>query len=174
MPPFAHKCFSLVRHEAIHTDSLWPRLGLADKIETKYENGLDTQRVVVESVSNSEVAYTLICSNRVMGIMGIGGSRKDPRGGKIWFLGSADLEENVDIELIRESQRLPNFLMQDFEVVYNFVSAENELSIRWLKWCGFEFIRLIPEYGLARKPFWLFAKARTPSLRKQWAHLFNQ
>lgn len=137
------------------------------------ENGLPAQQVVSESVSNSELAYTLMLQNQVMGIMGVGRSPRDPRGGKIWFLGSASLEANVDSALIRESRKIVDDLIKPFELVFNFVSAENVASVRWLRWCGFEFIRIIPDYGVANKPFWLFAKARTPDIRKEWTHLFQ-
>lgn len=64
-------------------------------------------------------------------------------------------------------------LMEKFEIAFNFVSEENTASMKWLDWAGFEFIRSIPEYGIAKNPFWLFAKARTRELRKNWDSIFN-
>lgn len=45
---------------------------------------------------------------------------------------------------------------RQYPVLKNFVSADNELHIRWLKWCGFEFTTLHEEYGEGKRPFWEF------------------
>jgi hypothetical protein len=142
-------------------------------VELTYESGLPARQFVRESVLNSEVAYTLLLKNDVLGIMGIGRSPTDPRGGKVWFLGSKQLEKSVDFELVRQSRNLVAAITEDFEISFNLVSEENISSIRWLDWAGFEFIRRIPAHGVAKKPFWLFARARTPEIRKKWDSIFG-
>ncbi len=173
MSNFHHRKFSLVGHEHAHTDQLWPVLRSADVLELAYESGLPPERGLTCSVENSEIVFTLLLQGDVMGIMGIGRSNKDPRGGKIWFLGSEQLEKNIDLELIRQSPYMVALLMENFEIAFNFVSEANTASMKWLDWAGFEFIHRIPDYGIAKKPFWLFAKARTVELRKNWDSIFN-
>lgn len=109
----------------------------------------------------------------VIGMYGISKSPKDGRGGRIWLLGS-ELLLAGGIELALHSRPWIEDLMGGFEVVFNFISAENEIAIRWLKWCGFEFISLIPEYGLTKKPFWLFARANGKASRETWKLFFEQ
>ncbi len=47
-----------------------------------------------------------------------------------------------------------------FPLLVNFVHAENELHIRWLKWCGFDFVELHNNYGYTQEPFWEFQMTR--------------
>lgn len=45
---------------------------------------------------------------------------------------------------------------RQFKRIANFVHAENELHIKWLNWCGFEFVKLHEEHGFTKEPFWEF------------------
>lgn len=169
---FNHPKFSLVEHHHAHTEKLWPILRSNDVLELSYESGLSPKQVLIASVGNGEIVFTLLLHEQVMGIMGIGRSNKDPRGGKIWFLGSEQLDKNIDYELIRQSPCLVALLMENFEIAFNFVSEENTASMKWLDWARFEYIRRIPEYGIAKKPFWL-CKSPNARIKKNWDSIFN-
>ena len=43
-------------------------------------------------------------------------------------------------------------------VLYNCVYAENRSAIKWLKTLGFTFVKLHPEYGHMKKPFFEFVR----------------
>lgn len=49
-------------------------------------------------------------------------------------------------------------LSSGFNCLANCVDARNELHIKWLKWCGFQFTKLHQEFGVAKIPFWQFEK----------------
>lgn len=173
MDIFVHKYFSVIEGVEQHAEELWPRLRQADRNEIEFESELPVRQVLVESIKNSEIIYSLMRENEVLGMFGLGRSPRDPRGGKLWFLGSENLEAKIDLAMIRQGRNLVKSLIDRVEIAFNFVSIDNEASIRWLKWCDFEFIVIIPQYGVAKRPFWLFAKARTPELRKKWDFFFN-
>lgn len=113
------------------------------------------------------------CGIGTLGVFGFAPSQRDARGGRIWLLGSDRLTRHSRA-FAQYSRPWIQFLIDDFEVAFNFVSADNTIAIRWLKWCGFEFIKHIPEYGLTRQPFWLFARANGADARARWADFFEQ
>ena len=62
------------------------------------------------------------------------------------------------IQLIREGRKWVDSLLKTYEVLYNYVYAENTSAIKWLKALGFTFINLHPEYGHLNKPFYEFVR----------------
>ena len=58
---------------------------------------------------------------------------------------------------LRESRKVVNLLNHKYKLLWNYVDCRNELHLRWLKWCGFKFLRKI-NYGVNQKPFYEFIK----------------
>ena len=42
---------------------------------------------------------------------------------------------------------------QSHPILANFCDARNTTTIRWLKYCGFQFVAEMPEFGVEKKPF---------------------
>ncbi len=59
-------------------------------------------------------------------------------------------------EFISKCKRWVEGFSRNFPLLINFVHAENDLHIRWLKWCGFDFVKLHDSYGHSGEPFWEF------------------
>lgn len=59
-------------------------------------------------------------------------------------------------EFLQKSKVWVKGFSKQFPILKNFVSAKNELHIKWLKWCGFTFTQLHQEYGAGKEPFWEF------------------
>ena len=58
----------------------------------------------------------------------------------IWMLSTDAVRDNM-YDFVRYSRKWTQILTKPYKVTYNFVHQDNELSIRWLKFCGAQFIR---------------------------------
>jgi hypothetical protein len=76
-----------------------------------------------------------------------------------WMVCTNKLKESPKEFIVKCKKWVNGFSLQ-FPLLMNFVHAENELHIRWLKWCGFKFIQLHEEYGHTKEPFWEFRMER--------------
>ena len=59
---------------------------------------------------------------------------------------------------LRNCKHWVDKLSAGYTSLINCVDARNEVHIKWLKWCGFTFTHLHPQWGAAKLPFWQFEK----------------
>jgi hypothetical protein len=88
--------------------------------------------------------------NKPVGIFGI-----DDWGngvGGIWLLATKDLAK-IQIAFLKQCREVVKFLNTKYKILWNFVDCRNQLHIKWLKWCGFKFLRKT-NYGVLQKPFY--------------------
>lgn len=73
-----------------------------------------------------------------------------------WMVATPDLIHH-QLSFLKQAKNIIQ-LMHHYggPFLQNFVDARNDVHIRWLKYMGFTFGNLIPEYGAARIPFWYF------------------
>ena len=130
-------------------------LRILDKIEAWYQTGQQPEEAV---------KLTYLAADRNLAIagdndqpMGLCGVLKD---GIIWMVATDELmsKRSYRIQLIREGRKWVDSLLKTYEVLYNYVYAENTSAIRWLKALGFTFINLHPKYGHLNKPFYEFVR----------------
>lgn len=76
-----------------------------------------------------------------------------------WMVATDAIEQHP-LFFLRNCRAVVNRWLQQWPILTNCVDARNDLHIKWLKWCGFQFIELIPEWGAAKLPFWRFEKKR--------------
>lgn len=79
--------------------------------------------------------------------------------GHPWMLCTDKLAQSPR-EFIKACRKWVKGFSLNFPVLMNCVHAKNELHIRWLKWCGFEFVKLHENYGHLQEPFWEFQMIR--------------
>lgn len=79
--------------------------------------------------------------------------------GSVWLLGAQELN-NYSLYFLRHCRSWVNKLQEDYIVLWNYVDARNKVHIRWLKWCGFTFLRLINNHGVEQRPFYEFERVR--------------
>lgn len=75
-----------------------------------------------------------------------------------WLLGTTELPRHAR-KFLRESVGALAKMKRDYAVLSNFVDARNTLSIRWLRWLGFEIKEPIP-FGPDRMLFHPFEMRR--------------
>ena len=63
----------------------------------------------------------------------------------------------VEKPFLKQCRELVNFLAKEHKILWNYVDCRNELHIKWLKWCGFKFLRKV-NYGVLNQPFYEIIK----------------
>ena len=77
----------------------------------------------------------------------------------IWMLAADELTSKEHRStFLRNSRVWVNSINSRHQLLFNHVDARNKQHIRWLKWCGFSFIRLVPDYGAEKRPFYEFVR----------------
>jgi hypothetical protein len=137
---------------------LAPRLRKEDLDEIRANSGRDPLEALLYGVQVSTPAYTIIHDNNPVAIFGAG-PLPFPNLGFIWMLGSPELMK-CQIPFLRQSKRWIEQMHTDVApMLCNVVDARNEVHIKWLKWCGFTFIKRHEEFGVERRPFLEFARS---------------
>ena len=130
---------------------LAPRLRFEDKREILDSTGLNPYQALSECFNCSEISLTIVDTKNIP--VGMFGVSED---GAIWLLATPDIKR-IRFSFLRESRKVVNLLNHKYKILWNFVDCRNELHLRWLKWCGFKFLRKI-NYGVNQKPFYEFIK----------------
>jgi hypothetical protein len=76
-----------------------------------------------------------------------------------WMMCTDELKRSPK-EFVRLCKKWVQGFSRMYPVLRNYVYAKNELHIRWLKWCGFEFTKLHESHGFTKEPFWEFEMKR--------------
>ena len=126
-----------------------------DKLEVLYQTGQEPRQALQLSYMCSNVNMTIADDNdQPIGLCGV------VSGGVIWMIATDKLFENKKyrIQLIRKGRKWVEGLLKKYKVLYNFVYAENDSAIKWLKSLGFTFIKYHEKYGIQGKPFYEFLR----------------
>ena len=76
--------------------------------------------------------------------------------GLIWMVATPKLLDH-QIEFLRHGRLWIEEATRPYKVVGNIVHAKNEVHLKWLKWCGFTFLRKI-QAGPFKEDFYEFLK----------------
>lgn len=77
--------------------------------------------------------------------------------GMIWLLSSPEIEK-ISITFLRNCKGVLDLLNNTFPILYNYVDARNTVHIKWLKWLGFQFIKVHENFGYEQRKFIEFFK----------------
>ena len=134
---------------------LAPRLRFGDKQEILASVGLTPLDGLKLSFSNSTLCLTIVNPKglpvAIFGIADLGGLV-----GGICMLGTNDLA-NIQIAFLKECKKVIQLLNKKYKILWNYVDCRNQLHIKWLKWCGFKFLRKTNR-GKLNKPFYEFIR----------------
>ena len=132
-------------------DYLAPRLRFEDKREILDSTGLNPYQALTECFNCSDVSLTIVDTKNIP--VGIFCVSED---GAIWLLATPEIKR-IRYSFLRESRKVVNLLNKKYTLLWNYVDCRNDLHLRWLKWCGFSFLRKV-KYGVNQKPFYEFIK----------------
>lgn len=115
----------------------------------------DMIKLIARSCFLSEVCFGLYYDEKIVGLAGA--TEGDLQGWSIpWMVATPEFE-NDKKAAVHVSKRLFNELIQRYPKMANFVSAENETSIRWLSWLGFVISRKAHTFGPNNAEFYRFS-----------------
>lgn len=137
-------------------DDLAPRMRAQDAKEVWHSHGMTPFEALSFSFMRAVEANTIISDDgEIIGMFGVG--QFAPNVGIPWLLASDGLPK-VAKEFIPQSQQWIERVHERYDLLFNYVYANNTTSIRWLKWLGFSFIRKIDDFGTNPAPFIEFAR----------------
>ena len=106
------------------------------------------------SLALSSHAYAVTCQgSRPIAIFGAA-PHPLPGVGIVWMLGTDDIQTEA-VGIARRTRHYFNELNAAYPILWNYIDARNEVSLRWLRWGGFA---LIGETEFRGHPFHIFAR----------------
>ena len=120
-----------------HIDAVAADMRAEDRREIWASHRHTPAEALQRSLGRSELAWTCFVHGVPAFMWGV--SRQGSlisRVGAPWLLGSERIYA-VRREFLKQSRAYVDLMQERFPRLENYVHAENALSIRWLKWCGF-------------------------------------
>lgn len=129
-------------------------LRAADVIEC-HALGYGPRKALKNGWKASRHCWAVLVGGKPIALFGAAEHPTDPNLGIPWMLGTDDLYDHP-ITFLKETKIYLGFLRRTFKRLANIVHAENEKSIRWLKWAGFTISDEARSYGPHQEPFRVF------------------
>lgn len=86
----------------------------------------------------------------------------DDTSATMWMLGTDEMNSRrVAFRIAAKTKHYCDLMNASHPVLFNYIDERNTASLRWLKWAGFEILDFVPDYGVERRPFYLFARGGT-------------
>ena len=131
------------------------RLRYEDKQEIIASTGLKPYEALLKGYLENVIVFTIVnTKNKPVGIFGVNDCGNGL--GAIWLVATNDLS-TVQISFLRQCREVVKVFNNKYKILWNFVDCRNSLHIKWLKWCGFQFINK-KQYGVLQKPFYEFIR----------------
>jgi len=127
-----------------------------DRIECETIGGHDPETALRNSIKRSEWAVTAEVDDEPICIFGVAPVTYLGDAALPWMLGTDGIERHNRL-VLRHSRRWVDKMIDSYPRLCNIVHADNEVSIRWLQWCGF---RIDPPTVIQGEPFRPFSKVR--------------
>ncbi|MCA8110255.1 hypothetical protein [Burkholderia cepacia] len=137
--------------------SLFPRLREQDRAEIALSSGDATEAPLLRSLVASAEAWVAVDSNDVpfciYGVAEVDGL------GSPWMVATPEVYRFAK-RLVKDGRVWVASIQERYTALFNFVHADNSASIAWLRSLGFTIGELVPDYGVARAPFYHFYRVR--------------
>jgi hypothetical protein len=133
------------------------RLRQADRNEVRAATGLPAELVMNGCIDVSDRAWTLETGEgEPVALLGTQPIYDYPQFGWVWMVATDELV-NHSYEFLRRCRSGLSEVYGDYQALTNFVDARNVVHIKWLRFMGFKFLRVIPDFGAHALPFIEFA-----------------
>ena len=126
----------------------------ADKDEVLASNNYTPRECLDESIKISYFAYTVNFNAAPVMIFGLVKRSALSDTGIPWALGTDGVFTGKR-EFLKRSVVLRDMMLEECDILTNYVHCDNKQSIRWLKWLGFKFDNPAP-YGVNNELFMRF------------------
>lgn len=127
--------------------------------EIKANSNSNPYHALYTGVLYSHLPFTIMSDddNPIM-IMGVIPHGKNL--GMIWLLSSPEIK-NISIPFLRNCRGVLDLYLKTFPVLYNYIDARNTVHLKWLRWLGFNFIKVHNDFGYQNIKFIEFVKCAT-------------
>lgn len=128
----------------------------ADLVELAAANGIgfDIYETIADSFESASVCWVLTAGHTPVVIWGV--SPVTGRIGAPWLLASQQMDKLTARQVLKYTKRYMPSMREGYEILANYVHAENQVSIRWLKYAGFAVAKTPTPWGVYGVPFLLF------------------
>jgi len=134
-----------------HVSHLVGRLRLKDQVELYRSTGGSPDDALIGSWNRANKRWAILLDEKPVALAGVVVSWSTPEVAVPWLLATDDAER-IPRSFNRKSKEVLNEMFAIRSTLANYVDAENDVSIRWLKWLGFRLLDPVP-YGPFRAPF---------------------
>tara|TARA_R100001369_G_scaffold86882_1_gene121808 strand:- start:327 stop:782 length:456 start_codon:yes stop_codon:yes gene_type:complete len=132
------------------------KMRLADIREVKASSGF-TPIEALQLGFDSGRPQSIIHKGEIIGMFGC--AHVDDLTGCPWMLGS-DKIPLIKRDLLTQSVDWVKEVQQQYPLLINYVDARNKVAIKWLSHIGFSFVKLVPDFGVERIPFYEFVRIK--------------
>lgn len=143
-------------------EALAPFLRVADLLEIEAALGVSPRVVLLCGVQASDPCYAVVDGSSILALFGVVPMAGKPDTGSVWLLAAEDFAARSSF-IVRWSKSWIARLHERYRVLTNYVDARNEVHLRWLRWCGFVFVRRIEHFGVMGLPFYEVRRERDSS-----------
>lgn len=126
----------VIKAEREHIKPISDKLRDADIKEVWASSRFYPFDAVNYSFNASEKAFTIIVDNEPIAMFGVVRLSLLSNIGVPWLLGTDGILK-VKMTVVRKSRKYIKDMLQDYEILENYVHNENKVSKTWLRWCGF-------------------------------------
>jgi len=144
----------IVKTTYAHIDSLKGRLREADDMECRAWSGMSADHALERGFEDSALCWTGMKGREPFCCFGVAPFSMLSSKGIPWMLGTDDIAKCKKF-VIRNSKPYIKLILTMYTELENYVDVRNEVSINWLKWCGFKFDEP-KRIGVEGKPFHRF------------------
>jgi hypothetical protein len=156
---FSHHRISVIQATIEHAAYIASHMRKADVEEVAVASGRGPFAAFRDSMQASTLCWTGMVNDEPACMFGVGVIDILGGTGSPWLLGTELIERNA-VAFLRRSRVFVAQMIDTFHYLYNYVDARNTLSIKWLRWLGFEMSDDPVPYGIRGMPFYYFEMRR--------------
>jgi len=128
----------VVRARAEHIAPVAANMRAADREEVWASCRATPQEALEDSYQKSHLAYSVLVDGVPVGMLGVGDVNVLAGVGAPWLLGTDGMMRVPKRVFLAGSVKIVGQWRGRYALMSNYVDGRNKVSIRWLKWLGFE------------------------------------
>ena len=144
--------------QAEDVEALSTELRDADLRETAAASGETPRKTLENGLQLSAPCYTVVNKEgKPLAMFGV--VPENELSGVVWLLASEKLLDYPS-SFLRQSHKWMSKLHEDYDRLWNYVDARNDVHIRWLQWCGFSCAEKLEAFGPQERVFYRYERIR--------------
>ena len=122
-----------------HVEDMYPFIRKVDQLECACM-GETPRAAMLRALDKDDMTLTALDAQGVpMAMFGVG---RVVGQAYIWCLGTDAVKDNA-YQFLKSSRKWTQLLTKPYGATFNYVHQDNDVAIRWLKFCGAKFIRAL-------------------------------